>query len=98
MSEIVEGRPVRFGHRELVPVVEVESVVQRQALVSNRGLMGGGLGFVHLKPIAILERRDGERLRHMRIPDRTAQLIGGSLLVGLAIPLLMLVAVRMARR
>ena len=98
MSEIVEGRPVRFGHRELVPVVKVESVVQRQALVSNRGLMGGGQGFVSLKPIAILERQDGERLRYMRIPDRNAQLIGGSLLIGLAIPLLMLVAVRMARR
>jgi hypothetical protein len=98
MSEIVEGRPVRFGQRELVPVVRVESVVQRQALVSNRGLMGGGLGFVHLKPIAILDRRDGERERRIRIPDRTAQLIVGSLLVGLVIPLLMLIAVRMARR
>jgi hypothetical protein len=97
MSEIVEGRPVRLGQRELVPVVRVESVVQRQASVGAGGLSGGGLGFVHLKPVAILERRDGAGERRMRIPDRTAQLIGGLLLVGFVIPLLMLVAVRVAR-
>jgi hypothetical protein len=98
MSEIVEGRPVRFGQRELVPVVRVESIVQRQALVSDKGLMGGGLGFVHLKPIAVLERCDGEEGRRIRIPGGTAQLIGISLLIGLAIPLLILMVVRVARR
>jgi hypothetical protein len=97
MSEIVEGKPVRFGQRELVPVVRVESVVQRQALVGDGRLGGGGSGFVHLKPIAILERRVGGSERRIPIPDRTNELIGGLLLLGFIIPLLMLVAVRVAR-
>lgn len=98
MSEIVRGRPARFGRSELVPVVQVESVVERRAFVGDSGLSGGGLGFVRLKPIAILERRDGGGERYMSVRDRTAQLIGGLLLVALIIPLLMLAAVRVARR
>jgi hypothetical protein len=97
MSEIVRGRPVRFGRSELVPVVWIESVVERRALVGDGRLSGGGLGFVHLKPIAILERRDGGSERCIPIRDRTTQLIGGLLLVALIVPLLMLVAVRVAR-
>jgi hypothetical protein len=98
VSEIVEGKPVRFGHRELVPVVQVESVVERRVFVGDSGLAGGGVGFVHLKPIAILERLEGGRERRIPIRDGTAQLMGWLLLVSLAIPLLMLVAVRAARR
>jgi uncharacterized spore protein YtfJ len=93
----IEGRPIRVGQRELVPVVRVETDVRRRALVGAGRLAGAGSGVVHMQPVAILERSEaGER----RIPiyDRTAQLLGGLLLAALVIPALMLLAERLARR
>jgi uncharacterized spore protein YtfJ len=97
MIKTVEGSPIRVGGRELVPVVRVETDVQRRAFVGTSGLAGEGSGFVHMRPVAVLERSvEGER----RIPiyDRTAQLLGGLLLAALVIPALMLLAERIARR
>lgn len=95
--ETIEGRPIRVGDRKLVPVVRVETDVRRRALVGTGGLAGEGSGFVHMRPVAILERGEaGER--RIPIPDRTAQLLGGLLLAALVIPALMLLAERIARR
>jgi hypothetical protein len=97
MIKTVEGSPIRVGERELVPVVRVETDVQRRAFVGASGLAGEGSGFVHMRPVAILERSEaGER--RILIPDRTAQLLGGLLLAALVIPALMLLAERIARR
>ena len=97
MIEIKEGKPVRVKDRELVPVVRIETDVRRRAFVGVDGVAGEGLGFVHLRPIAILERSGaGERLIPVR--DRTSQWIGGLLLAALVIPVLMLVAERIVRR
>jgi uncharacterized spore protein YtfJ len=93
----IEGRPVQVGDRELVPVVRVETDLRRRAFVGASGLAGEGAGFVHMRPVAILERSEkGER----RIPihDRTAQLLGGLLLAALVISALMLLAERIARK
>ena len=96
MVEIVEGKPIRVGGRELVPIVRVETGMYRRAFVGSDGLAGHGLGSVTMQPVAILERSDvGER--RIAIPDRTAQLLGGLLLAGLVIPLLLSVAARLAR-
>jgi uncharacterized spore protein YtfJ len=93
----VEGRPIRVGERELVPVVRVETDVQRRAFVGAEGLAGTGSGFVHMRPVAILARGEmGERC--IPIHDRTAQLLGGLLLAALVIPALMLLAERIACR
>jgi uncharacterized spore protein YtfJ len=93
----VEGEPIRIGERELVPVVRVETEVRRRAFVGASGLAGEGAGFVHLRPVAVLERsEEGERC--ISIQDRTAQLFGGLLLAALVIPALMLLAERIARR
>jgi uncharacterized spore protein YtfJ len=93
----VEGRPIRVGERELVPVVRVETDVQRRVFVGAGRLAGEGAGFVHMRPVAILERSEaGER--RIPIQDRTAQLLGGLLLAALVIPALMLLAERIARR
>jgi uncharacterized spore protein YtfJ len=97
MIKTIEGTPIRVGERELVPVVQVEANVQRRAFVGASGLAGEGSGFVHMRPVAILERSEaGER----RIPihDRTVQLLGGLLLAALVIPALMLLAERIARK
>lgn len=97
MVEIVEGEPVRVAERELVPVVRVETDVRRQAFVGAGGLAGEGLGFVHMRPIAILER-SGAGERHMPVHDKTAQWLGGLLLAALVIPALMMIAERVVRR
>ena len=96
MVEIVEGKPVRVDRRELVPIVRVETGAQRRAFVGSDGLAGQGLGFVTLRPIAILERSDVSE-RRIPIPDRTAQLLGGLLLAAFVVPLLLSVAARLAR-
>ena len=97
MIKVVEGRPIRVGERELVPLVRVESQVQRQAFVGNDRLAGQGRGYVRMHPVAILERSaTGER--RIPIQDRTAQAIGGLLLAAFVIPLLLALAVRLMRR
>ena len=96
VSEVVEGEPIRVGGRELVPVVRVTTHGRRGATVGPDRLAGRGWGFVRLQPIAILERSEsGERRASIR--DRTAEVLGGLLLAAFIIPLLLAVAVRLAR-
>jgi hypothetical protein len=97
MVEIVEGRPIRVGERELVPVVQVETCVRRRAYVGADGLAAGGWGFVRMRPVAVLER-GGAVERRIPIRDRTAQLLGGLLLAAFIIPLLLMLAVRLVRK
>jgi hypothetical protein len=96
MVQIVEGKPIRVEGRELIPIVRVETSMQRRVFVGSDGLAVHGLGSVTTQPIAILERSDGSE-RRIAIPDRTAQLLGGLLLAALVIPLLLSVAVRLTR-
>jgi hypothetical protein len=97
MIEIVEGRPIRVAERELVPVVRVEAHVRRRAFVGADGLAGEGRAFVRMRPVAILER-GGATERRIPIHDGTAQLLGGLLLAAFVIPLLLMVAARLARK
>jgi hypothetical protein len=97
MIEIVEGKPIRVAGRELVPVVRVETDVQRRAFVGSGGTAGEGGGFVHLRPVAILER-NGMGERRIPVRDRTAQWLGGLLLAALVIPALMIVAEYIVRK
>jgi uncharacterized spore protein YtfJ len=95
--EVVEGEPIRVGERELVPVVRVTTRGRRRAAVGSGRLAGQGWGFVRLRPVAILERSEaGER--RFPIRDKTAQALSGLLLAAFIIPLLLAVAVRLARK
>ncbi len=97
MTEVVEGKPIRLGERELVPVVRVTSRVQRRAFVGSDRVSAQGWGFVRMRPVAILERDEaGER--RIPIEDKTAQALGGLLLAAFIIPLLLALAVRLARK
>lgn len=97
MIEIMEGEPICVADRELVPIVRVETDVRRRAFIGADGTAGEGSGFVHLRPIAVLERSGmGERCIPVR--DKTAQWLGGLLLAALVIPALMLIAERVVRR
>jgi hypothetical protein len=67
MTEIVKGDPIQVGGRELVPVVRVTSRMRRRALVGSDGVSGGGWGFVHMRPVEILDYRSGGSEHHLRI-------------------------------
>ena len=87
MTEMVEGKPIHIGGRELVPLVRVMSRVRRQALVGSNRVTGQGWGFVRMQPVALLERSEaGER--SIPIQDRTAQTLDRLFLAALIIPLL----------
>lgn len=95
MTETIEGEPIHAGERELVPVVSVTTGVRRRAFIGSDRLAGQGWGFVHLQPVAIVERSEaGER--RIPIQDKTAQALGGFLLAAFIVPLLLAVAVRLA--
>ena len=97
MTEVVEGKPIRLGERELVPVVRVTSRVRRRAFVGSDRVSAQGWGFVRMRPVAILERDEaGER--RIPIEDKTAQALGGLLLAAFIIPLLLALAVRLTRK
>jgi uncharacterized spore protein YtfJ len=96
-SEVVEGEPIRVEGRELVPLVRMTTRAQRRALVGTERVSGGGWSAVRLRPIAVLERTE-EGERRIPIRNRTAQALSGFLLAAFIIPLLLAVAVRLARK
>ncbi|MBL7064460.1 MAG: hypothetical protein ISS49_09700 [Anaerolineae bacterium] len=113
MGGVVEGKPIRVGTRELVPLVRVTGRVRRQAFVGSDRVGAQGWGFVRMRPVAILERDEalalseacpepGRRVegceRRIPIEDKTAQALGGLLLAALVIPLLLALAVRLVRK
>ncbi len=97
MTRIIEGKPIHIGERELVPLVRMTAYAQRRAFVGSDRLDGQGWGFVQMHPIAILERSQG-RERRIPIRDQTTRALNGLLLAAFIIPLLLLLAVRLARR
>jgi hypothetical protein len=91
------GEPIHVGGHELVPVVRVTTHSRRRAFVGSGQVAGQGWAWVSMRPVAIIERSQvGER--QIRIPDRTAQMIGGLFLAAFIIPLLLALAVRLMRK
>ena len=97
VTEVVKGEPIRVGERELVPEVRATTYVRRKVFVGADRVAGGGVGFVYLRPVAILERSAaGER--RIPIQDRTVQMLGGMLLAAIIAPPLLAIAARLVRR
>jgi uncharacterized spore protein YtfJ len=97
MSEVVEGEPIHVGGHKLVPVARVTTHLRRHALIGSDRLAARGWGFVRMQPIAIVEQSE-EGKRHMPIQDKTHQALSGFLLAAFIIPLLLAVAVHLARK
>jgi hypothetical protein len=97
ISEVVEGEGMGVGGREVVPVVRMTTYVRRRALVGTDQLAAQGHGFVHLRPVAIVERSEAGERRFL-IYDKTAQIVSGLLLVAFVVPLLLGMVVWVARR
>ena len=96
-SRIVVGEPIQVGERVLLPVVRVTTHSRRRAFIGSGQVTGQGRVLVSMRPVAIIERSQmGER--QIRIPDRTAQLVGGLFLAAFIIPLLLALAVRLMRK
>ncbi len=96
MIEVIKGKPIRVGARELLPLVRVETHVRRQAFVGGTGLTGRGYCRVRMRPVALVERSEAGEHR-IPLQDRTAQVVGGLLLAAFVIPLLLALAVRLAK-
>lgn len=95
MRKVIEGDPIHVGERHLVPLVQVTGHSRRRAFVGSDHLGGQGCQFVHMRPVAILER-DGTDERRVLIRDETARVIGRLLLIALFVPLLAALIVRLA--
>ena len=93
LTEVVEGDPLPVYGRELVPLVRVTSRAKRRASLYKDGLTGQGYGFVHMRPIAVLDRDE----RHP-IHNQTARTIGWLILVAMLMPWLTALLVSLSRR
>jgi ABC-type uncharacterized transport system involved in gliding motility auxiliary subunit len=95
-SKTVRGQPLEVEGRRLIPVARRTTALWRKALIGNRVAAHGG-GFVHLRPLGLVEQH-GDEERFIPIRDQTRQALLGLLAAAIIVPLLLIVAVRMARR
>lgn len=100
VTKLVEGAPLQVAGRELVPLVRVTSWVRRRASLYSHGVGGQGYGFVHMRPIAILDKGENGEFgqEHHSIRNETARAIGWLALAAVVIPWLAMLLVYLARR
>lgn len=96
-SEVIEGRPIRIRDRELVPLVRVTSWVKRGAALRGQDVGAHGYGFVHLKPVGVVER-DGASRRQLAIHDRTCRALWVLAVTVFLVPWVAVLLVYLARR
>ena len=82
--ETVRGEPYSVGERELIPVVRIVSFGKARATIGTRQSGGRAVGFVWIKPLAVLVA-DAEGERRIPITDATASAVYR--LLGLALAL-----------
>lgn len=88
----VRGEPYYIAGRKLIPVVRIVSFGRARATIGTEQSGGRAVGFVWIKPLAVLEA-DGEGERRIPITDATASAVYGLLGSALALTLF-LAAVR----
>lgn len=96
LVELIKGEPLVVSGQRLVPLVRVTSRVRREADLSGDAVGGQGLGFVHMRPVAILDEGNDEQ-RH-EVHDPTARALGRLLFIALLMPWLATLAVILVRR
>ena len=90
VTELVEGKAIKVGERELIPVVKVRSILRRWVTFGTEASRGSGGGLVWLQPQAVLVRQPDGSEQHIPIPDKTLAAIQGMLAAILALPILYL--------
>lgn len=93
----VRGTPIRVYGRTFVPVARVISLVKHRATIRKTGYDAAGWGAVWVKPLAVVEH-DGDEAHTMLIPNVTATVLRQMATVALALPVLCLAVVSLARR
>ncbi len=83
-SRIVEGQPIEIQDRELIPLVRVTGWVKRRASLRGDAVEAHGYGFVHMKPVGMVEREGTDERRHT-LHDATMRALGVLLLAGLLV-------------
>lgn len=96
-TNVVRGRRLEVEGRDLVPVAQETIGVWRKATIGSDHLSARGGGFVRVRPLGLVERQ-GEEERFFPIPDRTGHMLRGLLLAAVVVPLLLILAARLARR
>ncbi|MGD9028224.1 MAG: hypothetical protein PVG25_00250 [Anaerolineae bacterium] len=97
IAEIVRGDPIQVEGRELVPWVRVTSRVRRRAFLGDDGVGGGGWGYVHMRPVAILDRR-GSNEHYLRFRNEAARWVLWLSLIFLAVPMVAVSLIVLSRR
>jgi len=92
----VQGTPIHVYDRTLTPVVRVVSMVRRRGTIGQHSVEGVGGGFVCVRPVGVVERRNGET-REVPIADVTGSMLRQMALVATAIPLVALALISFSR-
>ena len=69
---VVHGDPIQVYGRTLTPVAKVVSGGSHEGTVRERQVEGRGWAFVHIKPLHLIEERNGETVK-IPIPDVTGE-------------------------
>jgi hypothetical protein len=97
LTEVVEGNPLQIAGREVVPLVRLRGRMRRRASLRGDDVGGQGYGFIDIRPVALVDRRDGDEA-YLRIPNGTVRAIGWRLLVALIVPWLAILLVQLSRQ
>ena len=91
VTTLVEGKAIKVGERELVPVVKLRSILRRRVTFGTEASRGSGGGLVWLQPQAVLVRQPDGSEQRLAIPDETQAAIQAMLAAVLALPVLYLI-------
>ncbi len=90
-TQLVEGKPIRIGSHELIPVVKRRSALRRRVTFGTHNSNGGGGGVVWLQPAHLVVRRPDGSTEQMPIFDVTGETIQKMLMGALMLPIIYLV-------
>jgi hypothetical protein len=93
----VQGTPIQVYGRTFVPIARAISYVKHRATIRKSGYGAAGWGAVWVRPLAVVEH-DGDETHTMLIPNVTGTVLRQMAAVALALPVLCLAVISIARR
>jgi len=96
-TEVVRGKPIEAGGRAWVPLVQRTAGGQQKLFVGAHSQAARGMAFARLRPLGLLEQRDGAE-RFVAIHDQTRETLLGLLVVALVVPILLMLGAWLSRR
>lgn len=96
----IVGEPIHIASRTLMPVTRVTAALRHRGTVRQTTIEGRGQGWASIRPIAVIENRDGVE-RVFRIWDLTRVMLIQMAVLALVVPVIALVVIianRLVRR